>query len=152
MSNPKPKLEIKCRGDFVWRLAISPCGSRNAACDGGINFYDVESNKQVGQLPGLAANSTRDWGANPGPHVQAMCLMYSPDGTLIVVGPGGTRSKILDVPLGNVANSPLCPTDARDAKGNAFCAHHMARRFKKKRPGNSVRLFFGASADATSAR
>jgi len=67
-----PRTEIDCRGESVHRLAISPCGSRIAACDAGINFYDVPSNKPVGQLP-------ESEGA-------ANCLVFSPDGKLFVAG------------------------------------------------------------------
>lgn len=77
----KARTEIDCRGDFVYRLAVSPCGSRIAACDGGINFYDVPSNQHVGQLPE--------------PDEAANCLMYSPDGKLIVAGGGGDEFELM---------------------------------------------------------
>lgn len=69
----RPHAEIDCRADFVYRLAVSPCGSRIATCDDGINIFDVDANQHVGQLPEPEAN----------------CLMFSPNGRLLVVGGGG---------------------------------------------------------------
>ncbi|MGI9243340.1 MAG: WD40 repeat domain-containing protein [Verrucomicrobiales bacterium] len=77
----RPRVEIDCRGEFVYRLAVSPCGSRVVACDGGINLYDVSSNRYAGQLPK--------------PDEAANCLMYSPDGKLIVAGGGGDESELM---------------------------------------------------------
>lgn len=75
MANFKPKTTVDCLGDYVYRLAISPCGNRVATVDGPINFYDVTANKHLDQLPA--------------PDDQANCLMYSPDGKLIVAAGGG---------------------------------------------------------------
>ena len=74
----KPRTEIDCQSDFVYRLAVSTCGSRVAACDGGINFYDVPLNKHTGQLP------EADSAAN--------CLTFSPDGKLFVAGGAETTA------------------------------------------------------------
>lgn len=77
----KPKKEIDCRGDAVYRLGVSPCGSRIVACDNGINVYDVPTNQHIGQItePDCAAN----------------CLTYSPDGKLIVAGGGGDEFELM---------------------------------------------------------
>ncbi len=67
--------QIKSRGDWIYRLAVSPDGNRIAAVDGGINLYDVETNTLTGTLPD--------------PDDQANTLAFSPDGKLLAVAGGG---------------------------------------------------------------
>lgn len=111
MSEVKPKLVIDCIENYVYRLAVSPCGTRVAAVADGITFYKTESRSAVATL------GKRDTEAN--------CLMFSADNRLFVTAGGGDlydamkRIRVYDATsLDQIANFEAHRSNVRMARFN----------------------------------